>query len=84
MLDTEYNETEVMELFKEEGKAEGKIEGKAEGKIEGKKEGVDIVNQLNDILINQGRFDELKRTVKDPEYQKKLIRELIDKNYGDD
>lgn len=76
MLDTEYNETEVMELFKEEGKAEGKIEGK--------KEGVDIVNQLNDILISQGRFDELKRTVKDPEYQKKLIRELIDKNYGDD
>ena len=27
MLDTEYNEAEVMELFKEEGRAEGKIEG---------------------------------------------------------
>ena len=32
MLDTEYNEAEVKELFKEEGRAEGRAEGEAERK----------------------------------------------------
>ena len=34
MLDTEYNEAEVMELFKEEGREEGREEGKEEGREE--------------------------------------------------
>ena len=33
MLLTEYNETETMELFKEEGRAEGRAEGKDEANI---------------------------------------------------
>ena len=35
MLVSEYNETEIMELFKEEGRVEGRAEGRAEGRIEG-------------------------------------------------
>ncbi len=35
MLLTEYNETEVMELFKEDGRREGKVEGRKEGIEEG-------------------------------------------------
>ena len=35
MLLEEYNETEVMELFKEEGRIEGRIEGREEGREEG-------------------------------------------------
>ncbi len=31
MLDTEYNEAEVKELFKEEGRAEGLAQGMAQG-----------------------------------------------------
>ena len=73
MLDTEYNETEVMELFKEEGKIEGKTEGIQIG--------ADMVNRLNTILIEAGRLDDLARASKDREYQKKLIRELIDKDF---
>lgn len=73
MLDTEYNETEVMELFKEEGKIEGKTEGIQIG--------ADMVNRLNTILIEAGRLDDLARESKDREYQKKLIRELIDKDF---
>ncbi len=34
MLDTEYNEAEVNEAFKEEGRAEGRAEGLAEGRTE--------------------------------------------------
>ena len=34
MLLTEYNETETMELFREEGRAEGRLEGRAEGYLE--------------------------------------------------
>ena len=33
MLDTEYNEAEVMELFKEDGRKEGREEGREEGII---------------------------------------------------
>ena len=40
MLLTEYNEIEVQELFKEEGRKEGRIEGKEEGRKEGRKEGM--------------------------------------------
>ena len=39
MLLEEYNETEVMELFKEEGREEGRIEGREEGRAEGREEG---------------------------------------------
>ena len=38
MLLEEYNETEVMELFKEEGREEGRIEGREEGRAEGREE----------------------------------------------
>ena len=38
MLLEEYNETEVMELFKEEGREEGRIEGREEDRAEGREE----------------------------------------------
>lgn len=41
----------------------------------------DTINQLNDILISEGRLDDLSRSVKDPEFQKQLIIELVDKDY---
>ena len=37
----------------------------------------DAVNQLNQILIDAGRLDDLKRATKDKEYQNKLIEELV-------
>ena len=39
MLLEEYNETQVMELFKEEGREEGRVEGRAEGREKGREEG---------------------------------------------
>ena len=58
-----------------------KEEGRAEGIKEGIKEGTDLINQLITVLMEAGRTDDLARAAKDPEYQKKLIRELIDKDY---
>lgn len=48
-----------------------------EGMEQGMKKGTSLINQLNDILIEAGRLDDLKRATKDPKFQKKLIDELI-------
>ena len=40
MLLTEYNETETLEMFKEEGRAEGREEGREEGRAEGMEKGI--------------------------------------------
>lgn len=70
MLDTEYNEAEAMELFKEEGRAEGR-------EIE-----ADVINDLNNKLLVAGRVEDLKKASNDREYQKQLIRELVDPEYN--
>ena len=52
MLDTEYNEEEVMELFKRDSFLEGKAEGKAEGLAMGRSEGLTLGESrahLNDV-----------------------------------
>ncbi len=41
--------------------------------------GADSVNQLNEILIESGRLDDLKQATKDKKYQKKLMEELLPK-----
>jgi hypothetical protein len=35
------------------------------------------INSLNVILINSGRFDDLKRAAVDEEFQNKLLDELV-------
>ena len=37
--------------------------------------GVALINQLHSLLINDGRMDDLKKSINDSEYQEKLIRE---------
>lgn len=48
-----------------------------EGMEKGMEKGTSLINQLNDILLETNRLDDLKRATKDPEYQKKLIEELV-------
>lgn len=61
MLLTEFDEEIYAKVMKEEGREEG------EG----------CINQLNTILIDQNRFEDLKRASRDRDFQKKLIRELL-------
>ena len=35
----------------------------------------ELINQLNQILLSEGKYDELQKASKDKEYQKKLLAE---------
>ncbi len=45
---------------------------------ESEKKGAELVNKLNVILLDTGRLDDLKKAAEDPNYQKELIKELVD------
>lgn len=42
---------------------------------EGLEQGIELINQLNQILLSEGKYDELQKASKDKEYQKKLLAE---------
>ncbi len=46
---------------------------------QGMQQGEARINTLNMILINAGRFEDLKRAVTDINYQSQLIKELLPK-----
>ena len=54
-----------------------KEEGREEGREEGFEQGVNLLNQLNSILIEADRLDDLKRATKDKTYREQLMRELL-------
>ncbi len=68
---------EIMERIAMEERSEGREEGRKEGRKEGRIEGVARINRLNSILIDLGRFDDMKRAAKDQAYQAQLILELL-------
>ncbi len=56
---------------------EERQEGRLEGRLEGRQEGESRINQLNSLLIDLNRFEDLKRAAKDPAYQAELMAELL-------
>ena len=56
---------------------EGYESGYAEGHEAGLEQGESRLNKLYAILIELGRFDDLKRATGDREYQEQLISELL-------
>ena len=58
-----------MERIVKEESEEGRIEGNAEGEAR--------INKLISILIKTNRYDDLERSIEDPEYQKQLMIELL-------
>lgn len=60
---------EIMERIAEEERKEGRREGRREGE--------DRINRLNAELVRAGRYDDLKRSATDREYQARLIKELF-------
>jgi len=67
MLDTEYNEAEVMELFKEEAREEGREEGRKEGRKEGREE------ERANTLREKKRADTAEKRA---ERAEKMLREM--------
>ena len=47
--------------------------------------GIELINQLNQILLSEGKYDELQKASKDKEYQKKLLAEygLLNEKQGE-
>ncbi|MBR5474655.1 MAG: hypothetical protein IKU83_04485 [Lachnospiraceae bacterium] len=64
----EYNEEEYIKDEKDISHEEGRKEGR--------KEGVALINELNRLLIDAKRYDDLERAVKDSDYQKQLLEEF--------
>ncbi|SFC23346.1 hypothetical protein [Butyrivibrio sp. YAB3001] len=73
------------EVLVEEGLAKGLEKGLAKGLAKGLEKGRieerEYINKLNSILLDSGRLDDLAKSTTDAEYQKQLIRELVDENY---
>ena len=72
MLLMEYNETETMLLFKEEGRQEGRAEGRKEGKHEEESRQRTLMQKLIDL----GRADDALKAALDPVYKNTLYREF--------
>lgn len=66
----------------EESRKEGKKEGREEGREEGILMEAERINQLNLLLSEQGRMDDLVRAAKDREYQERLFREVLGQQHG--
>ncbi len=47
------------------------------GVQDGIEQGIDKINKLHDILIEQNRLDDLKRAIRDKEFEKSLMKELL-------
>ena len=69
---------EMLTTFDEKLYAEGLRE---EGHSAGFSEGLNDLNALNECLLRDGRDEDLKRSVTDPEFQKKLFHEYFPERY---
>ena len=59
-----------------EGLSEGRTEGLAEGLREGRVEGENRFAKLVQMLIDEGRSEELRRAVSDQNYRENLYAEV--------
>lgn len=55
-----------------QGRLEGKLEGKLEGRLEGMEEGEIRLARLTEILLSEGKLDDLKRSVLDKKFREQL------------
>ena len=75
MLSVEFTEEEKKELFIEDGFEQGREKGREEERKR--------LNRLNDLLMEAGRVEDLKKSWKDSAYQQQLLEEFgLDENSG--
>lgn len=51
------------------------LEAEQRGEVRGETQGIERVNKLNTLLINDKRFQDLERSVNDAAFQKQLMSE---------
>ena len=63
----------------QQGLQQGMQQGLQQGMQQGLQQGEARINALNMILLNAGRFEDLKRAITDANYQTQLMEELLPK-----
>ena len=70
---------EVLDIIEnrgiEKGLEKGIEKGLEEGLVKGRQEGADMVSKLNELLLNEGNIDKLRRANTDKDYRYKLLKE---------
>ena len=74
----EFAEIRAEERGEERGIAKGIEQGIERGIERGVEQGEERLNRLYDMLVEAGRFDDMKRAMKDVAYRKLLMDELVD------
>ena len=64
------------EMLMEEGIKRGRQQGLERGMEQGIEQGTEKVNRLIQLLLKQGRMNDIEKAVRDREYQEKLFREF--------
>ncbi|OUQ22889.1 hypothetical protein B5E77_16310 [Lachnoclostridium sp. An131] len=76
----EIHMTQLGQMIFEDGVQEGQRLGLEQGRElgleQGLEQGQELVNRLISRLLEEGRIDDIKRAVRDQEYQKQLFTEL--------
>ena len=72
----EIHMTRLGQMIFEDGVQEGQRLGLEQGRELGLEQGQELVNRLISRLLEEGRMDDIKRAVRDQEYQKQLFTEL--------
>ena len=75
----------LLEDIKEEGRREGIREGQRKGWQRGRQEGrreLNTILQMNQRLLQEERYDDLKRASNDDAFREKLLAELFPKRAG--
>ena len=66
---------EVLDIIENRGIEKGLEKGLEEGLEKGRQEGADMVSKLNELLLNEGDIDKLRRANTDKDYRYKLLME---------
>ena len=66
---------EVLDIIENRGIEKGLEQGLEKGLKQGRQEGADMVSKLNELLLNEGNIDKLRRANTDKNYRHKLLKE---------
>ena len=75
MFLTDFDEKKYRKILARDAKEEGRTEGRKEGLEVGRTESRGIINELTKRLIQEGRMEDLKRSLDDHAYQDQMLKE---------
>ena len=75
MFLTDFDEKKYRKILARDAKEEGRTEGRIEGLEAGRTESRGIINELTKRLIQDGRMEDLKRSLDDHAYQDQMLKE---------